>query len=66
MTGSEAFVKAPWRYERIEGADHWLPVTAPDEVSRLLIDFLCPLPAETSGGSHPSGGPDTPEVPRAR
>jgi pimeloyl-ACP methyl ester carboxylesterase len=40
MTRSAAFVDAPWRYERIDGADHWMQLEAPDEVNRLLLDFL--------------------------
>jgi pimeloyl-ACP methyl ester carboxylesterase len=40
MTGSSAFVSGPWRYERIEGAGHWMQLEAPDEVTALLLDFL--------------------------
>ncbi|GII27241.1 alpha/beta fold hydrolase [Planotetraspora mira] len=40
MTGSAAFVAGPWRYERVEGAGHWLQLEAPDQVNRLLLDFL--------------------------
>jgi len=40
MTGSERYVAGPWRYERIEGAGHWMQLEAPDEVSALLVDFL--------------------------
>ena len=40
MTRSCAFVEAPWRYERIDGVDHWMQLEAPDEVNRLLLDFL--------------------------
>lgn len=40
MTRSSTFVDAPWRYERIDGADHWMQLEAPDEVNRLLLDFL--------------------------
>ena len=40
MTGSAQFVQAPWRYERLSGAGHWMQLEAPDAVSRLLIDFL--------------------------
>jgi len=40
MTGSAAHVSGPWRYERLEGPGHWMPLDAPDEVNRLLIDFL--------------------------
>jgi len=40
MTGSAAHVAGPWRYERIEGAGHWVQLEQPDEVNRLLLDFL--------------------------
>jgi pimeloyl-ACP methyl ester carboxylesterase/2-polyprenyl-6-methoxyphenol hydroxylase-like FAD-dependent oxidoreductase len=40
MTGTAAFVAGPWRYERIEGAGHWIQLDAPDRVNRLLLDFL--------------------------
>jgi pimeloyl-ACP methyl ester carboxylesterase len=40
MTGSEQYVDGPWRYERLEGAAHWMQLDAPDEVNRLLLDFL--------------------------
>ena len=40
MTNSASFVKGSWRYERIEGAGHWMQLEAPDEVNRLLVDFL--------------------------
>ena len=40
MTGSAGFVAGPWRYERVEGPGHWMQLEAPDEVTRLLLDFL--------------------------
>ncbi len=40
MTGSAAHVTGPWRYERIEGAGHWMQLDHPEEVNRLLLDFL--------------------------
>jgi pimeloyl-ACP methyl ester carboxylesterase len=40
MTISERYVTGPWRYERIEGASHWIPVDAPDELNALLLGFL--------------------------
>jgi pimeloyl-ACP methyl ester carboxylesterase len=40
MTGSAAEVSGPWRYERVEGAGHWIPLDAPETASRLLLDFL--------------------------
>jgi pimeloyl-ACP methyl ester carboxylesterase len=42
MTGSERFVTGPWRYERLDGVDHWVPVNAPERLSALLLDFLDP------------------------
>jgi pimeloyl-ACP methyl ester carboxylesterase len=29
-----------YRYERVEGAGHWMQWEQPDAVSSLLIDFL--------------------------
>ena len=40
MTESARFVDGLWRYERITGVDHWLPVRAPEQVNALLLDFL--------------------------
>lgn len=40
MLDSAAHVSGPWRYERVEGAGHWLQLDAPDAVNRLLLDFL--------------------------
>jgi pimeloyl-ACP methyl ester carboxylesterase len=40
MTASEQQVKGPWRYERIEGAGHWMQLEAPDRVNALLLEFL--------------------------
>jgi pimeloyl-ACP methyl ester carboxylesterase len=40
MKGSGEFVKGPWRYERIEGAGHWMQLDQPETVNRLLLDFL--------------------------
>lgn len=40
MTGSTPFVDGPWRYERIDGAGHWMQLEAPDKVNNLLLDFL--------------------------
>jgi pimeloyl-ACP methyl ester carboxylesterase len=40
MTGSAAFVKGEWRYERVEDAGHWPQLDAPDTVNALLLDFL--------------------------
>ena len=40
MLRSEEHVTGPWRYERIEGASHWLQLDAPERVNELLLDFL--------------------------
>jgi pimeloyl-ACP methyl ester carboxylesterase len=40
MLRSAANVAGPWRYERLDGPGHWMQLEAPDEVNRLLIDFL--------------------------
>lgn len=40
MIRSADFVDAPWRYERIEGASHWIPLDVPARVNQLLLDFL--------------------------
>ena len=40
MTESGAHVAGRWRYERIEGAGHWMQLDAPDRVNALLLDFL--------------------------
>lgn len=40
VVDSEAFVAGRWRYERIEGADHWIPLTAPDRLTGLLLDWF--------------------------
>lgn len=33
-------VSGPWRYETIAGAGHWMMLDRPDELNRLLLDFL--------------------------
>ncbi len=40
MTGSQRYLHGPWRYERIDGADHWVPVRVPERLNELLLDFL--------------------------
>lgn len=50
MTGSQQYVTGPWRYERLEGAGHWLQYDAPEALNRLLVGFLeevASSPAET-------------------
>ena len=38
MIASETYVEAPWRYERLEKASHWIPYDAPRALAALLID----------------------------
>ncbi len=40
MKRSKEFVDAPWRYERIHGASHWVPLDVPDQLNSLLVGFL--------------------------
>ena len=38
MINSADYVEAPWRYERIEDASHWIPYDAPERMADLLIE----------------------------
>jgi pimeloyl-ACP methyl ester carboxylesterase len=40
MTRSAAHVAGSWRYEKLDGPGHWMQLEAPDDVNRLLLDFL--------------------------
>jgi len=40
MRDSSRYVAETFRYERVDGADHWLQLTAPDRVNALLLDFF--------------------------
>lgn len=40
MVKSEEHVTGPWRYERIEGASHWLQLDQPERINGLLTGFL--------------------------
>jgi pimeloyl-ACP methyl ester carboxylesterase len=40
MLDSAAYVTGPWRYERIDGAGHWMQLDATDALNALLVDFL--------------------------
>ncbi|HVW30349.1 MAG TPA: alpha/beta hydrolase [Polyangiaceae bacterium] len=41
MTRSASLVVgAPFRYEKIRSAGHWVPVDAPEKLNALLLDFL--------------------------
>jgi pimeloyl-ACP methyl ester carboxylesterase len=40
MLRSAEHVTGGWRYERIEGASHWLQLDEPERVNALLLDFF--------------------------
>jgi pimeloyl-ACP methyl ester carboxylesterase len=40
MVESRRYVEAAWRYERIEGANHWLQLTEPARVNALMLDYM--------------------------
>ncbi|MFN2613196.1 MAG: alpha/beta fold hydrolase [Actinomycetota bacterium] len=40
MTSSENMVAGPWRYERIEGVGHWIPLEAAERLNELLLEFF--------------------------
>ncbi len=40
MTASADRVAGDWRYERIEGASHWIPLDQPERLNALLLEFL--------------------------
>lgn len=42
MTNSAENLSGEWRYERLDGPGHWMQLEAPDDVNRLLLDFLPP------------------------
>lgn len=40
MIASERYVRGPWRYARIDGANHWLQLDAPEQFNPLLLEYL--------------------------
>ena len=40
MRTSERHVAGSWRYERVDGAAHWMQLDTPDVVTRLLLEHL--------------------------
>jgi pimeloyl-ACP methyl ester carboxylesterase len=40
MTGSGEYVSGSFRYVRIDDAGHWMQLEAPEQINRLLLDFL--------------------------
>ncbi len=48
MRDSAAYVAQGFRFELIDGADHWLQVTAAERVNALLLDFFA-APSPSTG-----------------
>jgi pimeloyl-ACP methyl ester carboxylesterase len=44
MTASAEHVVGEWRYERIEGASHWMQLDAPERINELLLEWFNPQP----------------------
>lgn len=40
MLDSERYCMAGWKYERLEGCNHWLQLDAPEQVNALLLKHL--------------------------
>ena len=40
MQDSERFCRRGFRYQRVNGANHWMQLHKPEEINRLLLDFL--------------------------
>jgi pimeloyl-ACP methyl ester carboxylesterase len=49
MTGSQRFVDAAFRYERIEGASHWIPLDAPERLASLVLEWVAPRAGHRPG-----------------
>jgi pimeloyl-ACP methyl ester carboxylesterase len=49
VTVARAENGAPYRFERIPGAGHFLTEEAPERISQLLVDWLASLPSEVTG-----------------
>lgn len=45
MLLSASTVRGPWRYERLDGVGHWIPLEAPERTTELLLDFLGSRPS---------------------
>ncbi len=51
MANSRRWVDAEWRYRRLDGIGHWLPIEAADQVNEWLIHWF--------SAPSPDGGPGT-------
>lgn len=51
MRDSSRYVQAEFRYERIDGADHWMQLTAPERLNALLLDYFGATPKPYSAAA---------------
>jgi len=42
--GTTAYVEGPYRFEIIEGVNHWIPDNAPEQLNTLLLDHVAAYP----------------------
>lgn len=40
MQASQRHVTGSWRYVRVDGASHWIPLDAPETLNKLLVEFV--------------------------
>jgi pimeloyl-ACP methyl ester carboxylesterase len=40
MVNSRRYVTSDWRYERLDGIGHWIPLEAPEATARLINEWL--------------------------
>ncbi len=40
MLATARYVRGPWRYERFDGANHWIQLDAAEPFTALLLDYL--------------------------
>ncbi len=38
MTDTAPYINGPWRFERLEGTGHWIPLDNPEKLAALLLD----------------------------
>jgi pimeloyl-ACP methyl ester carboxylesterase len=52
-----SYVEGPFRFEVLEGIDHWIPEHAPDRLNALLLDHLASPFGRDKGGISPRARP---------
>ncbi|MGH2914170.1 MAG: alpha/beta fold hydrolase [Solirubrobacteraceae bacterium] len=51
MRDSDRHMDAEWRYERLDGVGHWIPLQAPDRLAELTLEWLDGRPAAVHGSA---------------